>query len=92
MEAIAQIRASARSPDIILADYHLDGETGIDTIGAVRREMKYDIPAVIITADRSREGQDLIRDEGFQLLRKPLRPAALRAVMAQSRIRQAAAE
>ena len=92
LEAIAQIRASARSPDIILADYHLDGETGIDTIGAVRREMKYDIPAVIITADRSREVQDLIRDEGFQLLRKPLRPAALRAVMAQSRIRQAAAE
>ena len=34
----------------------------------------------------------LIRECGFQLLRKPLRPAALRAVIAQSRIRQAAAE
>ena len=91
-QAIAQVRASSRAPEIILADYHLDGETGIDTVRAVRREMNFDVPAVVITADRSREVQDLIRDEGLQLLRKPLRPAALRAVMAQSRIRQAAAE
>jgi len=91
-EAIDQVRASSRIPEIILADYHLDGETGVDTIRAIRREINYDVPAVVITADRSREVQELIRAENLKLLRKPLRPAALRAVMAQSRIRQAAAE
>jgi CheY-like chemotaxis protein len=79
-------------PEIILADYHLDDETGIQTIEAIRAELGFDVPAVMITADRSPKVQDLIRDGGFQLLHKPLRPAALRAVIAQSRIRQAAAE
>ncbi|MFQ5625140.1 MAG: NahK/ErcS family hybrid sensor histidine kinase/response regulator [Methyloligellaceae bacterium] len=91
-QAVAQIRTSSRAPEIVLADYHLDDETGIHAIEAIRAELGFDVPAVVITADRSPEVQDLIRECGFQLLRKPLRPAALRAVMAQSRIRQAAAE
>ncbi|MEM8744726.1 MAG: PAS domain-containing hybrid sensor histidine kinase/response regulator, partial [Pseudomonadota bacterium] len=91
-DAVAQVRRSSRPPEIILADYHLDGETGVDAIKAVRGVLGYEIPAVVITADRSREVQELVRSEGLQLLRKPLRPASLRAVMAQSRIRQAAAE
>ncbi len=91
-EAVAQVRASSRRPEIILADYHLDDETGLDAVRAVRTELGNEVPAVVITADRSREVQELIRSEGLQLLRKPLRPASLRAVMAQSRIRQAAAE
>ncbi len=91
-EALAQIRTASRPPEIILADYHLDDETGLDAVQAIREELGYEVPAVVITADRSPEVQELIRSEGLQLLRKPLRPAALRAVMAQSRIRQAAAE
>ncbi len=91
-EAVAQVRASSRPPEIILADYHLDDETGLDAVRAVRRELGLDVPAVVITADRSREVQETVLAEGLQLLRKPLRPASLRAVMAQSRIRQAAAE
>ena len=91
-EAVAQVRASSRRPEIILADYHLDEETGLDAVRAVRDQLGYEVPAVVITADRSREVQELIRSEGLQLLRKPIRPASLRAVMAQSRIRQAAAE
>ncbi len=91
-EALAQIRTSSRMPEIILADYHLDDETGITAIKAIRTELGFDVPAVVITADRSPEVQELVRVEGLQLLRKPLRPAALRAIMAQSRIRQAAAE
>ncbi len=91
-DAVAQMRTATHPPDIILADYHLDSETGLDAIYAIRKELGYDVPAVIITADRSQEIQKLIKSEGLQLLRKPLRPASLRAVIAQSRIRQAAAE
>ncbi len=91
-QALEQIRTSPRPPEIILADYHLDEETGLDAVRAIRDKLGYEVPAVVITADHSPEVQELIRSEGLQLLRKPLRPAALRAVMAQSRIRQAAAE
>ncbi len=91
-EALEQIRTSSHPPEIILADYHLDEETGLDAVKVIREELGYEVPAVVITADRSPEVEELIRREGLQLLRKPLRPAALRAVMAQSRIRQAAAE
>ncbi len=78
--------------DIILADFHLDSGTGIDAVSAVRNALGHSIPAVIITADRSPEVQEYIRDGGLQMLRKPLRPAALRAIMAQATIRRAAAE
>ena len=91
-EALERVRESQRPPEIVLADYHLDEETGVDALRAIREELGYEVPAVVITADRSPEVEELIRNEGLQLLRKPLRPAALRAVIAQSRIRQAAAE
>lgn len=80
------------APEIILADYHLENETGLDVIRAIETQSKARIPSVIITADRSQEVQEKVKNYGAQLLRKPLKPAALRAVIAQSRIKRAAAE
>ncbi len=84
--------SGAVPPDLILADYHLDRETGIDAIDALWTALGVSVPAIIITADRSPEVQAAARAQGFQILRKPLKPAALRAVMAQVRIRNTAAE
>lgn len=70
------------SPDIILADYHLDsGQTGLDVLIRLRDLHGVNVPGVIITADRSADTADLIADQGFSLLNKPLRPAKLRALM-----------
>ena len=82
----------ASSPDIILADYHLAAETGIDCIGAIRARAGYDVPAILITADRSPGVEEEARANGLQLLRKPLKPAALRALMTRLHTRRAAAE
>ena len=68
-------------PDVILADYHLDLGTGLAAIAAVRDKMKVDIPAVIITADHSAEVERHVREAGHAILRKPLKAAALRALM-----------
>lgn len=92
LSAVDQVREPEINPDIVLADYHLEDETGVDAVAAIREAAGYDVPAVIITADRSPEVEELVRELGMQILRKPLRPAALRAVMAQIRIRYAAAE
>ncbi len=52
------------------------------------------LPAVLITADRSADVQEQARARGVIYLRKPVKPAALRAVMRQTDIsaRRPAAE
>ncbi|MCG8561491.1 MAG: hybrid sensor histidine kinase/response regulator [Hyphomicrobiales bacterium] len=91
-QAVSELGKRRTELDIILADYHLDDGTGPEAVGALFDKLGYAVPAVIITADRSPEVQERIRSAGLQLLRKPVRPAALRALMAQARIRRAAAE
>ncbi|MDH3579911.1 MAG: PAS-domain containing protein, partial [Hyphomicrobiales bacterium] len=90
--AVKAVEAKSTVPDIIVADYHLESETGLSAINAIRDFCNFEVPTVIVTADRSPEVQQKVRDIGLQILRKPIRPAALRAVMAQMRIRRAAAE
>jgi CheY-like chemotaxis protein len=76
----------------LLVDYHLDRGTGLDAIAALR-ECYGDLPAILITADRSVAVRDRARALGIQVLHKPLKPAALRALLAQWRVlRVAAAE
>lgn len=79
-------------PDIILADFHLDDEVGLDAIAAVNEALGRKIPAIIITADHSASVAEMVHKQGVKILRKPLRPAQLRALMAQSIIRGQAAE
>jgi two-component system, sensor histidine kinase len=74
--------AMARWPQVILADYHLDVGTGIEAIARVRAAAGRQIPAIIITADHSADVQREIRMAGFPHLKKPIKPAALRAALA----------
>lgn len=88
-EAGEQIEATGILPDAIVADYHLDnGETGMMCLSALKRDFNTDIPALLITADQSDEVRAEITAQGYGVLRKPLKPAKLRAwlshVMAQN--------
>jgi CheY-like chemotaxis protein len=68
--------------DAILADYHL-GE-GVDGIELLRRLRNGRAPvrsAALISADHGAELALLARTAGYPLLHKPLRPAALRALL-----------
>ena len=71
------------APQIMLADYQLDGDiTGLDVMKAVREKFpEADIPGILITADPREQVADKARAEGFHYLAKPLRPASLRALM-----------
>ncbi|MEP9386083.1 PAS-domain containing protein [Mesorhizobium sp. KR9-304] len=73
------------TPDVILADYHLDGENGLDVIRKLRARFGAATPAVLVTADRSnevREAADLI---DVPVINKPLKPAVLRSLMTRLR-------
>ena len=71
-----------RVPALLLVDYHLDNNvTGLDVIAALRDAAGMPVPAVILTADHSTEVADLVRIAGHRLLYKPVKPAALRALI-----------
>lgn len=81
-ETLDMLRESAWRPDIILADQHLDeGDLGSQTIEYVRSFLGSPVPAVIITADPSEELSDYAKLADIEIMRKPLRPAELRALM-----------
>jgi Na+/proline symporter/signal transduction histidine kinase/ActR/RegA family two-component response regulator len=69
-------------PDIVLADYHLDRENGLEVIAMARAAIKLDLPAILITADRSAVVRDAARALDITVMNKPLKPAALRALFA----------
>ncbi|KQW31809.1 histidine kinase [Rhizobium sp. Root274] len=81
------------SPDLVIADYHLGDGSGIGAILRLRALTKADMPALLITADRSAEVRAEAERHAITLQHKPVRPAALRAFMTQvSSQRRAAAE
>ncbi|TPJ56170.1 MULTISPECIES: PAS domain-containing hybrid sensor histidine kinase/response regulator [unclassified Mesorhizobium] len=81
-----------RRPDIVLADYHLDGETGLDAIVGLRAIHGDDLPAVLVTADRSNEVRTAAAGLDVPVINKPLKPAVLRSMMARVRPLAPAAE
>ena len=82
MRAISALRRVRCTPQIIVADYHLDdGENGVGAIELVRQHYGHHIPGLIITADSCPGLHDGIRRGGLHLLRKPVKPPKLRALM-----------
>ena len=75
----------------LLVDYHLDEGNGIDAIVALRRHIGSHLPAILITADRSPHVREEARLRDVPVLNKPVKPAALRALLTQWRIQRVAA-
>ncbi|HVV63216.1 MAG TPA: hybrid sensor histidine kinase/response regulator [Pseudolabrys sp.] len=90
--ALAQLAAGGSAPNGLLVDYHLDEGNGIEAIVSLRRHYGTELPAILITADRSPGVREDARAEHIQVLHKPIKPAALRALLAQWRAMRVAAE
>ncbi len=69
-------------PDIIIADYHLDGDdTGLSAIRSLRQSVGQNIPSILVTADRSRKLKQSARKMGTEVLTKPVELQALRSLV-----------
>ena len=78
----AALAAERLRPDLLIVDYHLDeAGDGVDCVEVLRRAYAADLPAVIVTADRSEAVRSRALSRGITVLHKPLRPAALRALL-----------
>lgn len=87
-EALSLLGSLAKSdePNLILADYHLDQSLlGTDAIADIRQALNGEIPAIVITADRSQQMKKAVAEAGFGLIHKPLKPAVLRKLISRLR-------
>ncbi len=85
-EARADYGARRVIPDLALIDFHLDPDgadqtTGIDVMQQLRGLWKAEVAGIVITADHTAAARAAAAAEGYTLLPKPVRPAALRALM-----------
>jgi signal transduction histidine kinase/CheY-like chemotaxis protein len=85
-EALERIADAGRLPDLVLADLHLDGGSdgrpnGLAVIEALRRHWGRTVPAALVTADREPMLRLRARAQQVDLLHKPVKPAALRALL-----------
>src|SRR5690554_7980781 len=82
VQALERLTQDGGRPDALLVDYHLDHDlTGFDAIYGVRKYLKADIPAAVITADRSDEVRSLLGAKYLPALNNPANPNRLRALL-----------
>ena len=69
-------------PQLALVDYHLDdGDTGTELMAWLRTRMESPVPGVVISADGRPELIAAVHAAGLDYLSKPIKPAALRALI-----------
>jgi len=88
--ALAALADSKVIPDALLVDYHIDEGNGIEVITELRQRFP-EAMAILITADRDAGVREQAHALDIPVLNKPIKPAALRALLAQCRIQRVAA-
>jgi CheY-like chemotaxis protein len=79
-EAITKLGAGI--PDILLADYQLDdGKNGLNAMDTLRVALDKRLPGILITGYMAQKVRDDATDRGYHVLNKPVKPAALRAMV-----------
>ena len=81
-EALRLVDEIGMSPDIVLADYQLDGDdTGIRSILELRARTGVDLPAIIITANQESKIKEISATHRVSVLTKPVNLSRLRPLM-----------
>ncbi|MHA7835553.1 MAG: response regulator, partial [Algiphilus sp.] len=80
-DAEEALRVSPAPPDALILDYHLDEGTGIDAYKQLCSHWSYAPPTVLVTADRSMDARGAASEAEIHFLAKPVKPAALRALL-----------
>jgi len=67
--------------DLLLVDFHLNEETGLDVVEALRLHWESRVPAIVISADNSDEVRQQVQLAGCWYTSKPVASSALRRLM-----------
>ncbi len=81
-EALDRLEAAGAEPGLLITDCRLgEGETGFAVARRFQERFGRRLPVALISGDTDGELQRLAADAGWPLLRKPLPPARLRALL-----------
>lgn len=87
-EAEQHWREHGEIPDLALIDYHLNPDptasgnaNGIATINRLQALWGVSVPGIVLTADHTQAARAEAVQHGYALLPKPVKPAALRALI-----------
>jgi len=62
---LKEFEQSTTQYSLIIVDYHLDYEIGLDVIQSLREKFGLDLPAILLTADRSKLVRERTQAEGI---------------------------
>jgi signal transduction histidine kinase len=80
--AAAQLAHWVQVPDLLVCDYRLaEPRTGVEVVQWLRRALRADVGAILVTADTSRKPVEEALAAGIEILRKPLSPNRLKEVV-----------
>lgn len=80
--ALAMVGEAVLKPEIVLTDYSLPGGiSGLEVLAGIRKQLKEDVPGIILTGDISKEALAEIGHIDGILLNKPVAPSALHAAI-----------
>lgn len=75
-------KSNTTSFDVIVSDFQLqNNETGLEAIALIRHYTQEQTPALIVTGANDDKVFEQIKTSGFQCLKKPVKPAKLRALI-----------
>ena len=81
-DALLRLSELGGAPDAVIADLHLDHcESGLSVVADIRQKLDMAVPAMIITADYSEKAAKEASLCGLEILKKPIKPAEMRALL-----------
>jgi two-component system, sensor histidine kinase len=87
LDAVAKLQNQEFAPNIIIADYRMEGETGLEAIKMITENLnalfgeQFSIPALVVSGDTSPEELRRVTESGYPMLHKPVAVAAMRYEM-----------
>jgi two-component system, cell cycle sensor histidine kinase and response regulator CckA len=76
--SLSEALQRAREPqgiDLLLPDYYLDGETGVEVIAALRAALQAPLKVILITGDTDSVLRELPSDPDLRVTSKPIKAA-----------------
>ncbi len=87
VDAVAKLQNQEFPPNIIIADYRMEGENGLEAIKMVTENLNalfgdaFFIPALVVSGDTSPEELSRVTESGYPMLHKPVAVEAMRYEM-----------
>ncbi len=77
-----QVDVAGERVGLVIADYHLDnGASGLDLVSWLNNQRTVTAPVLMITANHSPALKHSIRERGYELMHKPIKPLKLKTAL-----------